>query len=721
MQWNISRTARRVASALAVVLTLSYASFSSHVSAASKTATALLGDPKTGDVDEAAILSEPKTGDVTSADPNTTRLPTSITWHSAGPWGGTATSIAIDPANANIILAGGRNSLLYRSIDGGAQWSVLHFPKRQFGEVATILIDPQNSAHYLVGLAGAERGGLFDSKDSGSTWTWTADLQGSGVRAIVAAPSAPDHFAAATMSGVFLTTNAGAKWNRISPEDDPAMQGTTAVAFDAKNPDVIYVGTVHLPWKTTDAGKNWEPIHEGMIDDSDVFSIHVDPAEPQHVYASACSGIYASANSGGHWHKLMGIPSTHRRTYVIRQDPLHPSTIYAGTTLGLFRSENSGASWKQVSFQQVNWVVFDPKEKRRMFLALEGLGIYTSDDQGDTMAPLNNGFIDRRLTSVTLSGDRLVAVEPQIGDTTGLFTSKDRGETWDRLETANGLEGVHLDYLIGVPENDKILIAATAHGLYKSRDAGVTWQPLTVMVQNESYRIQNSHPPKGSKQLSASVVTLGPLHPLPVHDVHGLYAAKSGTEQLIYAATDRGLLSTKDQGDKWTLVSIPGTIAVDALSISPSNDGRMVARGTSIFFSQDYGMHWRSVGFPRELTFINEIALPGRPSSPWLGAMSDGLFESPDEGAHWYRISRGVPVSTFNSVVYNPSDETNAFAVTYGQLFVSRDGGVTWSSPAERQPAYQLRRLWMPGAFEDRLFALTNEFGLVFRNGPIIR
>jgi photosystem II stability/assembly factor-like uncharacterized protein len=417
----------------------------------------------------------------------------------------------------------------------------------------------------------------------------------------------------------------------------------------------------------------------------------------------------------------MGIPSTHRRTYVIRQDPLHPSTVYAGTTLGLFRSLNSGSTWKQLSFQQVNWLAFDPQLKQRMYLAIEGLGVYTSDDQGETMAPLNQGFIDRRLTSVTLIGGRLMAVEPQIGSTTGLFSSKDRGETWDRLETSSGLEGVHLEYLIGLPDDDKFLIGATAHGIYKSSDGGVSWNPLTVMVRNESFRIQNSHPPKGSKQPAATVVTLGPLHPLPIHDVHGLYAARSGTQEVIYAATDRGLLSTKDQGEKWVLANIPGTGSVEALSISPSNDGRMVVRGSSIFFSRDFGQHWQSVGFPRELTFINEIALPGRPSSPWLGAMSDGLFESPDEGGHWYRINRGVPVSTFNSVVYNPADETNAFAVTYGQLFVSRDGGASWRSPAEREPAYQLRRLWMPGAFEGLLFALTNEFGLVFRNSPIIR
>ncbi len=49
-------------------------------------------------------------------------------------------------------------------------------------------------------------------------------------------------------------------------------------------------------WKTTDGGRRWTPIHEGMIDDSDVMSILVDRTNPHRIYASAYSGIYLSEN-----------------------------------------------------------------------------------------------------------------------------------------------------------------------------------------------------------------------------------------------------------------------------------------------------------------------------------------------------------------------------------------------------------------------------------------
>ena len=65
-----------------------------------------------------------------------------------------------------------------------------------------------------------------------------------------------------------------------------------------RNPDIIYAGTWHLPWKTSDGGEHWQSIKKGLIVDSDVFSIIMDPEQPQHLYLSACSGIYKSENAG---------------------------------------------------------------------------------------------------------------------------------------------------------------------------------------------------------------------------------------------------------------------------------------------------------------------------------------------------------------------------------------------------------------------------------------
>jgi len=59
----------------------------------------------------------------------------------------------------------------------------------------------------------------------------------------------------------------------------------------------------------------------GMLDDSDVFAIEIDKASPDHVIASACSGIYETRTAGQLWKKVNGIPFSARRTRDITQNP----------------------------------------------------------------------------------------------------------------------------------------------------------------------------------------------------------------------------------------------------------------------------------------------------------------------------------------------------------------------------------------------------------------
>ena len=78
------------------------------------------------------------------------------------------------------------------------------------------------------------------------------------------------------------------------PPGSREIHEVESLAVDPANPDIVYAGTWHLPWKTTDGGKNWHNIKQGMIDDSDVFSIILDPEKPSTIFLSACSGIYKS-------------------------------------------------------------------------------------------------------------------------------------------------------------------------------------------------------------------------------------------------------------------------------------------------------------------------------------------------------------------------------------------------------------------------------------------
>ena len=99
-------------------------------------------------------------------------LPVIGGWKLAGPFGGSARSIAIDPQNGRTLVAGARDSLLFRSDDAGASWRLLPFPRGTPGVFNSVLIDPAASAHYYAGLDAGDSSdsGVYESKDGGETW-----------------------------------------------------------------------------------------------------------------------------------------------------------------------------------------------------------------------------------------------------------------------------------------------------------------------------------------------------------------------------------------------------------------------------------------------------------------------------------------------------------------------------------------------------------------------
>jgi photosystem II stability/assembly factor-like uncharacterized protein len=643
-------------------------------------------------------------------------------WHITGPFGGTATSLALDPEKPNFLLAGGMNSLVFRSEDSGENWSLLDFPKRNLTEVTSVLVDPMDSNHFLAGIISADGGAMFASHDQGRTWVALPDIKDFGVRSIVAAPSKPTRFISGTLRGVMMSEDSGATWTRMSDPKNLEMGGITATAIDPKDADIMYAGTSHLPWKSVDGGKTWHSIHTGMTDDSDVFSIYVNPANPDNVFASACSGIYTSADRGDQWRKVMGLTFSQRRTHVIRKDPQSASLIYAGTTMGLFKSPNMGATWKLLSKEQVNAIVFDPERPGSMYMAMEYEGLSRGTDTGEKIRMLNHGFVDRTISSVTKAGDKLMALETSLGESSGIFVSGDKGESWSQLQDVKGLNAVHLTTITAMPSEERILLAAAPHQVYKSIDGGLVWKPLALrLVVPPTVPVKAPVPSKaGAKGTKSARKTTArkpveTLRTVSPNEIQGLYTVKNGVKDLLFVATDLGLLKSADAGERWTMAEVAGSSPVSGLFLSVNGDGRIVARADAgLFLSKDFGQHWATLNSPTSPADVKDVALAADATAPILVATRLGLFSSSDEGNNWLANPGGMPASTVNSVVYGSG--TLAYAVQYGKLWESKDGGSSWTQLFSALPATRIRRLWIPDLATNRLYGVTADLGVLFRN-----
>ena len=292
-------------------------------------------------------------------------------WVSLGPDGGDARSLAYDPSNPDRIYLGTSAGELFLSTDAGATWArCAHLGSGQDYVLDNVAVDPANpEVVYAAAWSVENKGGdVFKSTDRGKTWKALAGIHGKSIRAMALAPSDPKVIAVGASDGVYRSKDAGENWEKLTPSSQAELRNFESIAFDPKNPDVVYAGTWHLPWKTPDAGQTWQNIKQGIIDDSDVFSIIVDQRNPSIVFVSACSGIYKSESAGQQFRKVQGIPFSARRTRVLQQDPTNSAVVYAGTTEGLWKTKDLGAGWTRVSPPSyiVNDVMVDPRNSQQV-------------------------------------------------------------------------------------------------------------------------------------------------------------------------------------------------------------------------------------------------------------------------------------------------------------------------------------------------------------------
>src|SRR6185295_4818910 len=149
------------------------------------------------------------------------------TWLGPGNIGGRVRSLVIDPANTNVMFAGGIAGGVFKTTTGGASWAPVDDFMANLA-VSTIVMQPNLSTTLYAGTGegfynhdGIRGAGVFTSTDGGITWSQLASTATPSwwyVNRLAISPNGAVMLAA-TRTGVYRSIDGGVSWTNTSNKE----------------------------------------------------------------------------------------------------------------------------------------------------------------------------------------------------------------------------------------------------------------------------------------------------------------------------------------------------------------------------------------------------------------------------------------------------------------------------------------------------------------------
>ncbi|HTA28147.1 MAG TPA: glycosyl hydrolase [Bacteroidia bacterium] len=367
-------------------------------------------------------------------------------------------------------------------------------------------------------------------------------------------------------------------------------------------------------------------------------------------------------------------------------DPADGKTIYVGCAGGgIWKTTNAGASFKSIFdkyCQSIGAIAMDPSDANTLYVGTGesnmrntvsyGNGMYKSTDGGDnwTKTGLDSSeHISKILINPNNTKILYVAVPgPLWSDsrTRGLYKSTDAGATWQKILYTNEKTGC-ADVVMN-PQNPDELLATMwefrrkpyafnsggkGSAMYKSTDGGKTWKKITNGL------------PEG--ELGRMALALSPSNPKHI--------------LAIIEAKETGLFVSMDGGESWKKQA--STTNVEArpfyfstIAFDPKDDKRVYRPAFELSISDDGGFSFTDASNEGGWVHSDHHAIwinPLYTNQVWIGT-DGGVFLSNDRGLTFTFI-QNIPVGQFYHVQYDMKDPYNV----YGGL---QDNG-TWMGPSQ--------------------------------------
>jgi photosystem II stability/assembly factor-like uncharacterized protein len=554
--------------------------------------------------------------------------------------------------------------------------------------VLSVVFDP---LHPGVVYAGLDGGGVVRSDDGGVSWRLASrGLSGIFYDGTVVSHllvSRQGHVFALGEISVFESADGAASWQEVNLPPQATLDGSSAgFAIDPLDPDTFYTTGLGL-YRSTDHGASWSPLG-GRLTATDCFGVAVDPLSRRQIYvglhnARYHAGLYISRDGGASFARASPqVPLS------IVVSPADPRTVWGVHRLDVVVSRDRGNHWSSVLYTgdegQQATLLADEADAATAYLGaasispgLGGAALVKTTDGGGHWQALTGG-LPATLSVLGLAQDPFAPAVLLAATDQGLFRSADAGASW--APTGADIVDTAVSALAAAP--DGTLFAAAGAALWRWAPQAAGWQEVFRLSGYPAFvtpipAVSLAPDDPRTVYVAAGVVTAGQTAvlwrsrdggdswaPLTVPPDH-LGSTPGPTDLAIdphqtltlYLARGSDLLKSTDGGATWAVLP---AIAATELALDPSADPAILyaAGGASIGRSTDGGATWSAVLISPG-AFASHVAVaPSAPQVVYAVLESDGntIYRSADHGATWqpFAAPLGFLYSPLDSVSHHP-------------------------------------------------------------------
>lgn len=394
--------------------------------------------------------------------------------------------LAMAGSNSSIIYAsiaqpGGALLGLYRTIDGGNNWTLQASTPNYLGSQGwydnVVVVHPSNPNLVLVG--GID---IYGSTDGGVTLTsktqWAATNSGVFSHAdIHTLRYNGSVLYCGSDGGVYKSPDNGNSWSDLN-QTLSTLQYQSA-DYDATNLSRIYGGTQdNNKESTTDGGTNWVQRTTG-----DGGYTIVDPVNPNYIYGQYVGGsCQRSANYGVSYTEIKPSGSTGALFY----NPFemapgdHNTIIYGGNDVWKTtnaQTATSSSGWTQIANTtttngNVSAIGISTQTTNKIYIGTSNGRILATSDNGANWT-LNTGYPYVSDFAVDDNNDNVCYVVFGGTGSSHVLKTTNGGVSWQNI--TNGLPSIAANAVILRTAPPRMIFVGTDLGVYQSTNDGANW------------------------------------------------------------------------------------------------------------------------------------------------------------------------------------------------------------------------------------------------------